>query len=604
MSERFTSIACEFELTTDTWTDLYQDVIGAVSVKSGINGNGPLDRIAGTGILKLTLLNTDNEYMPTHDNCLEGFAKNVPVRITFTYDGETVTMFYGKVVSIIPRQSGGIDYYTDVYVYDYMNKLAIHELQLPELVEDKAIEEVVALIIGNVSVKPLNMELYAGQDTFDSVFDTTKAKTKAVQEIAKAVQSELGYMYIINKLRGDSDYPGTIVVSGASLNDVNGKYNFYQLFNSRASYLLGYTGTRSLDSYMILWDGTAWVITDTATVTNDYYNSTDDVATPDLCTTWNVGTDGSGDVPSVDASTKSDEVLVVEGRYTRNGIASSATFTDEDIVIGDMDYGSHYYNHVKTIVYPRRIDDSAVGLFTLNRFISIDAGDTVKVVGRYIDPDQEAQSVSGIEMVDPVATTDYLFNTAEDGSGSDITDDLDVTAVYGTNGVEYELTNNNASAGYVTFLQSRGKGVYTYNPVEHSEESGLGIESYGRSTLNMSLPYHVNPQVGESFAYVYLGIFNLSRITIKSIIYEPNKNATLMGYFMDLAIGDKIYLDLDDITHEAEYFIQGTEVHISEHGIVGCIYNLIPASQIAIEDFWQIGEAGFGELGETTKLGY
>ena len=563
----FSDISCEFELSAGTWTDLYQDVLGAVSYTGGIRSTHPMDRIASTGVLKLTLLNHDNEYTPTHTNCLSGFEKNVPFRITVTYDSTTITKFYGRVALIDPRPSNGLDWYTDVWVYDYMNQIMLHELQLPDLAENRKLEEVVALILTEIEIPPLNAEVYGGEDTFATVFDTTKASTKAIQEMAKAVNSEFGYVYVRHQLRGNSDYPAKIEVTGAGTAAVNNSYYFHILLFGRPSYLGG--------NYVLAWSGSAWGIYDASV--NRYYYSDDDVASPDLCTTWNVGASGDADAPDVDASTDSDEVLVSEGRETRDDVTSSATFTDEDLSGIGTKYGQHYYNDVKTIVYPRKVDAAATSvLFTLNHSIKILAGETEVFTGRFKDPDQKAQYITGRDMVTPVATTDYLFNTASDGSGSNITSDLTVTADYGANGVEYTLVNGNAGTGYVTFLQARGKGIYVYDKVEYNEEYADGIAADGRRTLNVSMPYQGDPIFGKDAAEIIIDIAKEKRLDIQSITFEANKNATLIEYFRDLSVGDRITLDLDDLDIEDDFFINGINVTITENGIAFCTYTLFP----------------------------
>lgn len=83
-----------------------------------------------------------------------------------------------------------------------------------------------------------------------------------------------------------------IIVSGAGTSAVNGTYVYYITENGKPRYLsgggvwLGWT----LDSK---WSIDAVFFT--------YYTSVDDVATPDLVTTWSVSTDGIAPIPTVTA---------------------------------------------------------------------------------------------------------------------------------------------------------------------------------------------------------------------------------------------------------------------------------------------------------------
>jgi hypothetical protein len=231
----------------------------------------------------------------------------------------------------------------------------------------------------------------------------------------------------------------------------------------------------------------------------------------------------------------------------------------------------------------------------------------VKVTGRYNDPDQEAESVAGIDMVTPVATTDYLMNEASDGSGADLTAYLSITATYGVNGVEYELENNNPIStitGYVTKLQARGKGVYTYRPVENERRYDASIAVDGKRTLNLTMSYQDNPLVGESFTDNLLDIYMVKRLVIDSFSFVANSSQFLMNAFMDLQVNDKISVVKDSADIDEEYFISAINFTIEEGGAVYVTYELRTASTIPTGNYWKIGDSGYSEIGETTWIGF
>ena len=82
--------------------------------------------------------------------------------------------------------------------------------------------------------------------------------------------------------------PGTVTVSGAGTSEANGTYTYEGEEYGKPYYSLG--------SQIIVWIDFAgyklWNL-------NGWYQSTDDVATPDLVTTWNVVNDGIAPVPTV-----------------------------------------------------------------------------------------------------------------------------------------------------------------------------------------------------------------------------------------------------------------------------------------------------------------
>ena len=83
-----------------------------------------------------------------------------------------------------------------------------------------------------------------------------------------------------------------IIVSGAGSSEVNGTYvDTGQLSEGRPVY-----ANNANSDIVIEWDD-AWFIWNVSTFVI-YYFSDDDVATPDLCTTWEVA-DGEPPVPTV-----------------------------------------------------------------------------------------------------------------------------------------------------------------------------------------------------------------------------------------------------------------------------------------------------------------
>ena len=353
-------------------------------------------------------------------------------------------------------------------------------------------------------------------------------------------------------------------------------------------------------------------------------------------------------------TTDSDEVLTVENRGFRSGKTlatvnvrtvaervteagdtriteagdvreTQAEFTTVDAVFNnnyreiEVKHAESYYNQVDSKAYPRKVDTSDVVLFALERPLEIGANQTVTMKGRFRDPNQEAQTVAALSTVTPVPGTDYIFNAAEDESGADITSDLNVTAVYGANGVDYTLTNTGAITGYVTQLQARGKGVYIYRPVETLREDEALVANDGARTLNLDLPYQDDPLQTTDIAVALLDRHKAKHTTINSITLIANRNdSTIFGYdgevvtyypdflinaFMDLNIGDKIKVVAPSVGIEQDCFIQSIDFTITSGDIVTYTYGL-QDSMYETYETWILGDSTYGVLGTTTILGY
>jgi hypothetical protein len=446
---------------------------------------------------------------------------------------------------------------TRVKVLDYMEQMAIHQLDLPTYTTDKRLEQVVALILSNMPIKPLSTSYGTGRSTFKSVFDTLRDKTRAMQEVSKATLSELGYVYI--KQTADSDEVLTV--------------------ENR-----GFRSGKALAQVSVI---------DSKTADTRITQAGDTRITQ------------AGDTRILQPTTTTVDA-VFDNNY--RGI--------------EVKHAESYYNQVDSKAYPRKVDTSDVVLFSLERPLKIDAYQTVTMKGRFRDPNQEAQTVAALSTVTPVPGTDYIFNTEEDESGSNITSDLEVTAVYGANGVDYTLENTGAITGYVTQLQARGKGVYIYRPVEILREDEALVANDGARTLNLDLPYQDDPLQTTDIAVALLDRHKAKHTTINSITLIANRLDTsinrlgwpgakpgayyteyLINAFMDLNIGDKIKVVAPSVGIVQDCFIQSIDFTITSGDIVTYTYGLQDAMYETYET-WILGDSTYGVLGTTTILGY
>lgn len=511
---------------------IVSDIVGS----TGIQGWGMRDRIASTGLMRFTLWSKNNLFTPGHDNCLTGFAKNIPVYLNLGYEGRAKKRWYGYIDKLDVRalSSGN---FVQVTAVDFMDKFAKHEMSLPSYAEDKTLDEIVALIVANMPVSPKHTDYCIGTSKFASVFDSAVKKTTALQELAKVVISELGYVYLTQGANGET-------------------------LRSEGRY------TRSDKSVDGITSTTAFMMTeDDDEIETEGYVSGGYVVSP--------------------------EDIIFEGVEAK--VLNSMMSTEPA-------FGDNYCNAVKTIVYPRTVDASVVVLFTLDKVIAINAGETQTITGRYTDPDDNSTSVGGTDMVTPVATTDYLMNTAEDGSGLNITADLDITATYGATKVEYVLKNTNANTGYVTFLQARGKGIYNYNPIEYEVEDTSAIAVEGKMLMLLDMPYQDDPTVGEGFAQFALDRYGQPRLSYNRITLNANRSETELVLFQEIQVGDKIRLRDDWLETNKDYFVHSIDFVVDRFGAINYGLGLCNASLAISAAYWELGTDGKTELGLTTVL--
>ena len=544
------SIAYQMQLsgTAGAWTDITDDVLSSlpVSASYGILGNGPYDRVAESGNLTLSLDNSEKNsagsagyYTPSGPYVRSGFQVGIPIRNRITYNGKTYTKFYGRLVpegiQVESGQHGTRR--THITAGDYMEQAAAHEMYLPEFTTSKKINEVVPLITANMPIQPKGTDYNAGQDTFNTVFDTVRSKTRALGEFTKLAYSELGYIY--NRFNPTTDEE--LVVEGRyTRNDA------------------------TVLTQLPVAGGTEYLLMET------------------------------GDFLLQENGDKLITKLISD--------SVNASF-DNTFINMQTSSGNNIYTRVSCISYPRKTDASATVLATLQKSIYVGGSATqADIFLRYRDPQGGVSNVSGRDMVTPAGTVDYLFNSAADGSGSNYTANLAVTADYGTEGVAYTFVNS-GPAGYVTFLQARGKGIYIYDPAMLSGQDTVAMDIHGSRVLELDMKYQDNPLTASSFVTVLLNQYKTPRTIVDTVTFYANRDETHMVAFLECEPGSKIHLKEPIAGIDHDYFINGVEYDIVQKDIIRFTWHVKPASEDTYT-LWYLGVVGYSELGVTTPLGY
>lgn len=106
---------------------------------------------------------------------------------------------------------------------------------------------------------------------------------------------------------------------------------------------------------------------------------------------------------------------------------------------------------------------------------SIGASETRTIWAQLNDPCPT--TTDGI--VQPASTTDYTANTSADGTGTDKTAQLSITITRFVDAVKIDVTNNDASTVYLTFLRLRGTPAEEQPAVSVTVEDATSIAKYG-----------------------------------------------------------------------------------------------------------------------------
>jgi len=153
--------------------------------------------------------------------------------------------------------------------------------------------------------------------------------------------------------------------------------------------------------------------------------------------------------------------------------------------------------------------------------------------------------------------TYYEMNSAEDFSGTTMTDYATVSAVYGTEGATYTITNTSPlTVGWLE-LTTYAYGIYSDSPVETTVEDSDSIDSYGYQNINLQQPYQQETYLGWQEAKKVIDLEHEPRTVLNEIGMFANTNDSLMRSFLYHDVGDLVYIYLPDDGIDGYFYIQG-----------------------------------------------
>lgn len=503
------------------WTDMTVYLIRDVDAEWGMNGNGPLDLLAGTGTMDLTLDNQGANLIPGMPGALAGWEKGVGLRLVLTFEGAEYVRFKGTVEKIKPGNGLYGHLRVGVHVVDWLEYAAKHPVVNPGVLTNQRGDDVVRTVLGLMPIQPAATELDVGVSVFGTTFDTVTSHTKSYAEFGKVVFSEPGYIY----LRKDRLYGETLVYESAHHRSGLRPLSVIEKAGAGSGFLLKEDG-----GYLLKEDGGKIILNET-----------------------------------------------------------EEFFADNNMMNVETEYGERVINRFTVYANPRRVDASPQVLFQLDEPILIGSGQTIQFKGSYADP-AGGLPINGQNMITPVITTDYLVNTAADGSGTNISSDLVVTASFGTEGFNHTLTNNSANAGWITKFDARGYGIYNYNPIEHAESDSDSIAELGTQPESLDQKYQTSLVQGSIYAATTVDEERTPRMILNKVIFNANRSGQLMMAFLNGDVGFLFRCANDAKGIDDLYYVQGVSFKIKSGGfimytwIVKKICSLVLGlSQIAVE---------------------
>ena len=310
-----------------------------------------------------------------------------------------------------------------------------------------------------------------------------------------------------------------------------------------------------------------------------------------------------------------DGKIAFESRFTRllsPYNASVATFSDANTAVhtylhlAQEDPLSTITNHLEATARMYQTDSVAV-LWTHPETGSsspvLAPGESKTFIAVYPNPDAPNNALEVDAWTTPAATTDYLANTASNGSGTNLTSSIGVTQTKTAQKMVMTFTNNHSSStAYMTKIQARGTAVKSLNPVEIRAIDSGSQTTYGERKYSAETEFIPSSQEAQSWCDYQLSIYS-SPVEIITMTFSANVSEENLTEAIARDVSDRITIVANNdagLGINADFFIEAINHHVSPGGIHNVTWHLSPATG-GYSQFWVLDS---GKLGSSTVPAY
>jgi hypothetical protein len=150
--------------------------------------------------------------------------------------------------------------------------------------------------------------------------------------------------------------------------------------------------------------------------------------------------------------------------------------------------------------------------------VSVEPGETIYL---YPDYTYEGESIPVIDLVTPAATTDFVMNSADDESGSNLTGNFSVAVVDDfAMSSKISITNNGGTTGYLILVRLRAKPVAVMDEFKSEAEDSGSQALYDISEFEYSSDWLQDIANSASLCNYTKTITSVATEYIKVIVYH------------------------------------------------------------------------------------
>ena len=301
--------------------------------------------------------------------------------------------------------------------------------------------------------------------------------------------------------------------------------------------------------------------------------------------------------------------IAFENRYHRltqtASTTSQATFSDADGAaqtfssIVQADPLSTIVNHLEATA--RTFNTASVAVLwthpeTGAASPTLAPGEAKTFEAEFPNPDSANNAMEVDAWTTPAATTDYLLNSASDGTGTNLTSQITVTQTKTAERMAITLTNSaTGDSGYLTKLQARGTAVSTKNPCTVRSIDSTSQSSYGERKYVAKTKFIPTTSEAQDWCDYHASIYGSpTNILTMNIAASTTGN---IGNALSRDLSDRITITATNdakLGVNADFFIESEKHSVTAGGTNHVTsWELSPATG-GYSQFWVLGTSVLG----------
>lgn len=234
------------------------------------------------------------------------------------------------------------------------------------------------------------------------------------------------------------------------------------------------------------------------------------------------------------------------------------------------------FNLFRLTTHPKNDPDDLIVIWMHDGVLTLEPGDSQEIWATYRNPANDEQLI-GAFYIEPLDdAVDYVGTENEDGSGADLTADLDITMSGFASTAKLVIENTGASTVYLPAgsLQIRGKAIYDRSPITRE---GYTARTYPPRQMPIDLPYRDDDAEVKADADYLSANYSDRKGQATNLEFIAQMSDEFEELACTLDIGDAITVtEAKSGLNAKGFFIQAIDWIAEASGLVRVILGLAP----------------------------